>query len=163
MKFIGEVRRRVAFHEAGHVWMFIHEGLGVRSVTVAPGSSASGDTRGMTVPQTELEEGRQEVSMSFARGALAGSLAEHYLMGQWDDEILQARAYDNGKAKSALTMSGEEWSNDSMDHTIHTMSNAVLNDISRLKAWDEITIIAYALMENEILTGDDISILLGDN
>lgn len=158
-----EVRRRIAFHEAGHAWMMLREGLGVRSVTVAAGSAAPGDTRGLTVPDTPLEEGNPELSRRSARAALAGSLAEHYLLGQWDEETLQARAYDTGKAKSALTISGDEWMPDAMDYTIHSMSNAVLNELSRLKAWDEITVIAYALMENEILTGDDISILLGHN
>ena len=153
---------RVAFHEAGHAWMMLREGLGVRSVTVAAGSAAPGDTRGMTVPDSPLEEGNPELSRKCARAALAGSLAEHFLMGQWDEEVLQARAYDTGKARSALTISGEEWMPDSMDYTIHSMSNAVLNEISQLKAWDEITVIAYALMERSTLSGEELAALIGN-
>jgi len=163
MEFIDEVSRRVAFHEAGHAWMMVIEGLSVRSVTVDTGSSAQGDTRGLTISETPMDENNFELARRFARVALTGSLAEHYLMGQWDDEILQARAYDDEKARSALAMSGEELLPEEMDYTIHSISNEVLEQISQLKAWDKITIIAYALMENEILTGDDIFILLGDN
>ena len=158
-----EVRRRIAFHEAGHIWMMLHEGLGVLTSTVDRSHTAPGDTRGLTVAKTVMDENSPELSQRFARAALAGSLAEHYLMGQWDEEILQARDFDNEKAKSALAMSGEERPPEALDFTIHSLSNTVLNEISRLKAWHDITLIAYALMEKEMLTGDDIAILLEGN
>ena len=166
LSFSEEERRRIAFHEAGHAWMMLREKLGILSVTVDSSGSAPGDTpgdtRGLTVSRTGMEENNPELSRKFARVALAGSLAEHFLMGQWDDEVLQVRDYDGESARSALAMSGEEWSSEEMDLTIHSLSNAVLNEISRLKAWDEITIIAYALMEKETLTGPELVDLLGN-
>jgi hypothetical protein len=57
-------------------------------------------------------------------------------------------------------MSGEEWSSEDMDYTIHSLSNTVMNEVSRLAAWDEITIIAYALMEKEVLNQQEIMELL---
>ena len=160
MEFAEEQLRRIAFHEAGHAWMMLRDRLGVRSATVDSSSCAPGDTRGMTISETVIEENNPELSKKFARVALAGSLAEHFLMGQWDEEILQARDYDGECARNALAMSGEEWSSEDMDYTIHSLSNTVMNEVSRLAAWDEITIIAYALMENETLTGAEVMELL---
>ena len=160
MEFIEEKKRRVAFHEAGHVWMMMHEGIGVLSSTVDTECSADGDTRGLTVPEATMEENMPELARGFARAALAGTFAEHFLMGQWDEEILQARGFDNGMAKSFLAMSGQEWPPEVMDFTIHSLSNAVLNEISQLKAWHASTLIAYALMEKGMLTEEEITALL---
>jgi hypothetical protein len=162
MEFVEEQLRRIAFHEAGHAWMMFKERLGIRSVTVDATSAAPGDTRGLAVSETVLEENNPELSRKFARTALSGSLAEHFLMGQWDVETLQARDYDGESARSALAMSGEEWSSEEMDLTVHSLSSTVLNEISRLAAWDEITIIAYALMENTQLSGPELMELLGE-
>jgi hypothetical protein len=160
MDFSDEVKRRVAFHEAGHLWMMMHEKLGVLSSTIDTGRSATGDTRGLTVAETPMEENMPELARRFARAALSGSLAEHFLIGQWDEEVLQARGFDNGMAASFLSMSGQEWSPEIMESTIHSLSNTVLNEISQLRAWHTITLIAYAFMEKGSLTGEDVAELL---
>ena len=162
MEFIDEVRRRIAFHEAGHVWMMMYEKLGVLSSTLDTERSVAGDTRGLTVPEATMEENMPELARKFARAAIAGSLAEHFLIGQWDQEILQAREFDNQIAKNFLAMSGQEWSPEVMDFTVHSLSNAVLNEISQLKVWHAITLIAYALMEKGMLTGKEIMAVLGE-
>lgn len=163
MNIFEEKDRRVAFHEAGHVWMMMHEKLGILSSTIDTERSAAGDTRGLTVAEATMEENMPELARKFARAAIAGSLAEHFLIGQWDEEILQARELDNQIAKSFLAMSGQEWSPEVMDFTVHSLSNAVLNEISQLKVWHAITLIAYAFMEKGTLTGEDVAVLLGND
>ncbi|UCG39244.1 MAG: hypothetical protein JSV00_03150 [bacterium] len=155
-------RRRVAFHEAGHAFMMVRRGLGILSATIETSHAAPGDTRGLTLPSTVLEENQPELSDRFAACALAGSAAEHYLMGSWDEEILQARAHDTGRAKSYLVMSGREYRPEALDFIIQSMANTVLDEIAAHRAWHAVTVLAYALLEKGTLTGKEVMDVLGE-
>jgi len=154
--------RRIAFHEAGHAWMMWKEGLGVRSVSIKPHGSIQGDNRGETVPDRAMEEGHNELSRKFARAALAGSAAEHFLLGKWDGESLQANAFDMAKAKEFLTQSGEDRDPGSLDQDIHALSNRVMGEISRPREWHAVTALAYALLASVTLTGEQVLEILSD-
>jgi len=156
MDFSDEKTRRIAFHEAGHAWMLWKEGLGVISVSIEPRSPIQGDNRGETIPELVMEESRKELSKKFAKAALTGSAAEHYLLGTWDDESLQARAYDTGRAKDYLAMSRDDWKPEPLDHHVQTFSNSVMEEISRPRVWHTITVLAYALLASGILTGKQV-------
>ncbi len=162
MDFGDEQKRRVAFHEAGHAWMMLKEELGVISVSMEPGSLVQGDNRGETLPEVVMEEGRKELSEKFAKAALAGSAAEHFLLGNWDEASLQASAYDKGRAKSFLAMSGADWKPEALDHYVHALSNSVLEEISRPGAWHTITALAYELSGAGTLTGDEVLEILSE-
>ena len=155
--------RRIAFHEAGHAWMMVREGLGVISTSIKPLGSIQGDNRGETIPEEQMKEGRKDLSEKFARAALAGSAAELYLLGKWDEESLQAGAYDTGKARSYLVMSGDDWRSDSLDYYVQTMSSFILDEISQPRTWNTITSLAYKLLESNILTGEQVISILSDN
>jgi hypothetical protein len=159
---IDEKKRRIAFHEAGHAWMMVREGLGVRSVSLKPPSPLQADNRGHTVPEQAMEEGRPDICEKFARAALAGSMAEHYMLGNWDDESLVASAYDTGRARSCLSMAGDDIRPDALSHYIHSLQNAVLDEISQAKVWHMITALAYELLASECLTGQQVRELLSD-
>ena len=162
MDFTDDQKRRIAFHEAGHAWMMVREGLGVRSISISPRESIPGDNRGETVPDQQMEESRRDLSEKFARAALAGSAAELYLMGRWDEESLQAGAFDAGKARSYLAMSGDDWRPDSLDYYVQTISSLIMDEISQPRIWNNITSLAYKLLEANILTGEEVSIILSD-
>lgn len=151
-----EKKRRIAFHEAGHAWMMWKEGLGVRSVSMKPFSPIQGDNRGETVPDLAMEEDRKELSEKFAKTALAGSAAEHYLAGNWDEESLQASAYDTRSAKGFMTTSGDVWKPQALDHYVQALSNSVMEEISRPKVWHAITGLAYELLASGTLTEEQV-------
>ena len=156
MDFADEKKRRIAFHEAGHAWMMLKEGLGVVSVSMEPSSLIRGDNRGNTVPEMAMEKERKELSGKFAKASLAGSAAEHYLQGKWDEEGLQASAYDTGRAKGFIAMSGDDWKPEALDHYVLALANSVLEEISQPKVWHAITSLAYELLESGTLTGDEV-------
>jgi len=153
---------RVAFHEAGHAWMMVKEGLGVISVSMEPLSPIKGDNRGETLPELAMEDDRKEFSERFAKAALAGSAAEHYLLGHWDEESLQANAYDTGKAKGFMAMSGDDWKPEVLDHYVQTLSNSVMEEISRPRVWHTITGLAYELLASGTLTGEQVLEIVSD-
>ena len=157
-----EKKRRIAFHEAGHAWMLEREGLVVRSVSINPPVSIQGDNRGETVPEKTMEEGRKEISDKFVRAALAGSAAEHYLLGSWDKDGLLASAYDTGRARSYLAMTGNDWKPEAMTHYVQALSISVMEEISQPKAWHAITSLAYELLESGTLTGEKVARILAD-
>jgi hypothetical protein len=156
MDFTDEKIRRTAFHEAGHAWMMVKEELGAISVSMEPLSAIQGDNRGETLPKVAMVEGRKELSEKYAKAALAGSAAEHFLLGNWDEASLQASAYDKGRAKGFLAMSGADWKPEALDHYVHALSNSVLEEISRPRAWHTITALAYELSGAGTLTGDEV-------
>jgi len=160
MDFADENKRRVAFHEAGHAWMMWKEGLEVARVSMEPLTSVRRDNRGETVSVQVMEENRKELSVKFAKAALAGSEAEHFLLGKWDEESLQARAFDMGRARSFMVMSGDDWKPEALDHFVQTMSNMVTEEISRPRVWDAITALAYELLVSGTLTGGRIREIL---
>ena len=162
MDFSDEKLHRIAFHEAGHAWMMVKEGLGVISVSMEPLSPIKGDNRGETVPELAMEEGRKELSERFAKAALAGSAAEHHLLGRWDEESLQASAYDTGKAKGFVAISGDDWKPESLDHYVQRLSNAVMEEISRPRVWHTITGLAYELLASGTLTGEQVLEIVSD-
>ena len=162
MDFTDEKKRRIAFHEAGHAWMMWKEGLGVKSVSMELRRPIHGDNRGETVPDIAMEEGRDELSRKFAKAALAGSAAEHFLLGKWDEESLQASSYDTKKAREFIVMSGDEGGSDSLDHDIHALLNSVTREISRPREWDTVTCLAYALLASGSLTGEQVLEILAD-
>jgi hypothetical protein len=157
-----EKRRRVAFHEAGHAWMMWKEGLGVKSVSMEPHRSIQGDNRGETVPDLAIEEGHNELSQKFAKAALAGSAAEHFLQGKWDEDSLQASTYDTRKARGFLAMSKDNRDSESLDHDIQALSNSVMGEISRPREWHNVTDLAYALLASGTLTGEQVLEILAD-
>ena len=148
--------RRTAFHAAGHAWMLREEGVGVASLSLENPRPSSGDDRGLASAGTALPEGRPDLSLRHARAALAGSAAEHFLLGKWDEESLQARAYDAGKAKSCLVLSGQDWKPEALEFTVHFLTNRVLEVISHPRAWHGITALAYALLERRTMTGEEV-------
>ena len=160
MDFIDEKLRRIAFHEAGHAWVMLKEGLGVKSLSTRAPSPHGGDNRGETIPDLAMQEGRKDLAEKFARAALAGSAAEHYLMGKWDDESLQANAYDIGRAKGFITMSGEDWKPEALEYYIRVLSNSLLDEISRPRVWNTITGLAYELMKAGTLSGKEVEAIL---
>ena len=162
MDFIDEYKRRTAFHEAGHAWMMVREGLGVRSLSLNSCGSLQGDNRGETVPDQCIEEGQRELSEKFAKAALAGSVAEQFLLGNWDEESLQANAFDTGRARSYLTMSGDDWKTDALNYYVQALSNAVMDEISRPGAWHAITSLAYELLKAGSLDGEEVLEILSD-
>jgi len=162
MDFADEKLLRIAFHEAGHAWMMWKDGLGVRSVSMEPHTPIQGDNRGETLPDLAMEEGRKELSVKFARTALAGSAAEHYLLGRWDEESLLASAYDTGRAKGFMLMSGDDWGSEALDHYVQAMSNTVMEKITRPREWHTITGLAYELLAAGILTGEKVLVILSE-
>ena len=157
MDFADDKLRRIAFHEAGHAWMMVREGLGLRSVSINPGAFGTGDNRGETLPERSMEEGRRDLAEKFARASLAGSAAEHFLMGGWDEEGLQARAYDTGRAMSYIAMSGDDLRPEALEYYIQVLSNTVMEEMSHPKTWDAVTGLAYALLERESMVGDEVA------
>ena len=163
MNFTEEKMRRIAFHEAGHAWMMVVEGIGVKSVSLKNPESLQYDNRGDAVPENAIINGRRDICEKFAKAALAGSMAEHYMLGNWDEESLVAKAFDTGRARSCLSMSGDDWKADALDHYIHSLGNLVLDEISQPKAWHAITALAYELLASEMLTGQQVGeVLLED-
>jgi len=156
MNFTDEKKRRIAFHEAGHAWMMVKEGLGVVSVSMESSSPVQGDNRGETVPELAVEEKRTALSEKFAKAALAGSAAEHFLLGNWDEESLQASAFDTGRAKSFMVLSGADWEPEALDHYVHALSNSVMEEISRPRVWHTITTLAYELKGAGTLSGEEV-------
>ena len=154
--------RRIAFHEAGHAWMMWKEGLGVKSVSMEPHRFIQGDNRGETVPNLAIEEGHNELSQKFAKAALAGSAAEHFLQSKWDEDSLQASTYDTRKARGFLAMSKDNRDSESLDHDIQALSNSVMGEISRPREWDTVTCLAYALLASGSLTGEQVMEILAD-
>ena len=100
-----------------------------------------------------MEEGRKDICERFARAALAGSITEHYMLGAWDEESLQAKAYDTDRARMCLNMSGDDWRPDDLDQYIQSLGNTILEEISQPKTWHAITALAYELLAYEMLTG----------
>ena len=162
MDFTEDKKRRIAFHEAGHAWMMWKEGLGVKSVSMEPHRPIHGDNRGETVPDLAMEEGRKELSQKFAKAALAGSAAEHFLLGKWDEESLQASSYDTKKARDFMVMSGDNRESRSLDQDIHALLNSVIGEISRPREWHIVTGLAYALLASGSLTGEQVLEILAD-
>jgi hypothetical protein len=162
MDLSDEKKRRIAFHEAGHAWMTWKEGLGVKSVSMEPHRSIQGDNRGETIPDLAIEQGRHELSQKFAKAALAGSAAEHFLLGKWDEDSLQASTYDTRKARGFLAMSGDNRDSESLDHDIQALSNSVMVAISRPREWHNITDLAYALLASGTLTGEQVMEILSE-
>jgi hypothetical protein len=162
MDFTDEKKRRTAFHEAGHAWMMVKEGLGVISVSMKPLSPIQGDNRGETLSELAMEEGRKELSEKYAKSALAGSAAEHFLLGNWDEESLQASAYDKGRAKDFMAMSGADWKPEALDHYVHALSNSVMEEISRPRVWHTITVLAYELAGAGTLSGEKVLEIVSD-
>jgi hypothetical protein len=148
--------RRIAFHEAGHAWMMVREGLGVRFISSNSRESLPGDNRGVTVPELCMEERQRALSEKFAKAALAGSAAEQFLLGNWDEEGLLASAFDTGRARSYLTMSGDDWKTDALNFYVQALSNAVMDEIARPGAWHAITSLAYELLKAGSLEGDEV-------
>ena len=163
MDFTDEKKRRIAFHEAGHAWMMVKEGLGVISVSMEPLSPIQSDNRGETLPELAMEDGRKELSERFAKAALAGSAAEHYLLGHWDEESLQASAYDTGKAKGFIARAGDDWKPEVLDHYVQTLSNAAMEEISRPRVWHTITVLAYELLASGTLTGEQVMEIVSES
>ena len=157
-----ETKRRIAFHEAGHAYMLWSEGLGISFLTLDPSRSEPGDTRGLTQPGANLQVGQPLLSEKFARSAIAGSAAEHFLTGSWDGQILEARAYDIGRAKSYLVLGGGDWRQDALDFKVQTILNNVLDEIARPRTWDVITALAFHLMGRGALMGEEASEVLGE-
>jgi hypothetical protein len=157
MDMTDEKLRRIAFHEAGHAWMMVFEGLGVISMSLEIRGPVHGDNRGETVAEMQMAEGRRDLSDKFARAALAGSAAEHFLMGDWDEESLLADSYDTGRAKGFMAMTGDDWKSEALDHYIQALANSVLEEISTPRTWHTITRLAYILMERETLTGEEVA------
>ncbi len=162
MDFSNEKKRRIAFHEAGHAWMMWKEGLGVKSVSMEPHRPIHGDNRGETVSVLAMEESRDELSRKFAKAALAGSAAEHFLLGKWDEESLQASSYDTKKAREFIVMSGSNRESGSLDQDIQALLNSVMGEISRPREWDTVTCLAYALLESGSLTEEQVLEILED-
>jgi hypothetical protein len=162
MDFADEKFLRIAFHEAGHAWMMWKEGLGVRSVSMEPRTPIQGDNRGETLPDLAMEEGRKELSEKFARAALAGSTAEHYLLGRWDEESLLASAYDTGRAKSFMSMSGDDWGFKALEHHVQALSNTVMEKITRPREWHTITRLAYELLAIGTLIEEKVLVILSE-
>jgi hypothetical protein len=162
MDLSDEKKRRIAFHEAGHAWMMWKEGLGVKSLSMEPHRPLHGDNRGETVPDLAIEEGHNELSQKFAKAALAGSAAEHFLLGKWDEESLQASSYDTKKARDIMVMSGDNRESGSLDQDIHALLNSVMGEISRPREWDTVTCLAYALLASGSLTGEQVMEILAD-
>lgn len=162
MDFVDEQKRRVAFHEAGHAWMMVREGLEVKSVSLKASGPLQGDNRGETVPEHVMEEGNRDTCEKFAKAALAGSLAEHYMLGKWDEESLVASAYDTGRARGCLSMSGEDWKPDALDHYIQSLGNMVMEEISQARVWHAITALAYEILASGTLTGIQVQEILSD-
>ena len=160
MHFSDEKLQRTAFHESGHAWMMVRENLGVRSASIRRTPGVRGDNRGLTVPRAVPEEGQQALSVKFARAALAGSAAENYLLGRWDEEGLQARSFDVGRAKGFMTASGNDWSPEALDHYVQSLSNTVLEEISRPRTWHLITMLACELLTMETLDGEQVTGIL---
>lgn len=160
MDFADEKFLRIAYHEAGHAWMMIEQGLGVVTVSMEPLSAVHGDNRGETVPGSAMEEGKRKLSEKFARAALAGSAVEHFFLGRWDEESLQSSAYDTGRAKSFMIMSGDDWKTQALDHYIQALSGKVLEEISRPRAWHAITGLAYELMQKGTMSGEEVKLFL---
>jgi len=157
MDFTDERKRRIAFHEAGHAWAMFFEGLGVKSMSLEIRAPVRGDNRGETVAEVHMSEGRRDLSDKFARAALAGSAAEHFLMGDWDEESLLAGSYDTGRAKSFMSMTGDDWKSEALDHYIQALSSEVLDEISTPRVWHAITRLAYMLTEKGTMTGAEIA------
>ena len=162
MDFSNEKKRRIAFHEAGHAWMMWKEGLGVKSVSMEPHRPIHGDNRGETVPDLAMEEGRDELSRKFAKAALAGSAAEHFLLGKWDEESLQASSYDTKKAREFIVMSATDLEPDTLDHYVQVLSTTVMEEVARPRVWNAITGLAYELLESETLTGEQVVEILAE-
>lgn len=160
IEFSDDKLARIAFHEAGHAWMMVKEGLGVKSMSLKPGGLIQGDNRGETLPEQQLEEGRKDLSEKHAKAALAGTAAEYFLLGNWDNESLQASAFDRGRARSCLVMSGDDWNQDSLEYYLQTMSCSIMEEISQPRIWHTITALAYELLEAGTLTGEDVSRVL---
>ena len=154
--------RRIAFHEAGHCWMMVTEGLGVKSVSLRPDMPGTGDNRGETLPEKSMEEGNRGLAEKFARAALAGSAAEQYLMGAWDEGGLQASAYDTGRARSYMAMSGSEWKPEALEYYVQVLSNSTMDQITEPGAWHAITSLAYKLLEVEVMSGEEVNRILSD-
>ena len=161
MDFLNEKLRRIAFHEAGHAWMMEKVGIRVKHSSVKAFGTVTGDNRGETVPEKPIEKNRRDLSDKFARAALAGSATEHYLLGSWDDEGLTASAYDTGRAKSYLSMSGDDIKPEALGHYVMALANSVLEEISRPGTWHSITQLAYALMESGTLDGEKVREIVG--
>jgi hypothetical protein len=160
MDFSDDTLLRTAFHEAGHAWMMWKEGLGVNSISMEPLSPIQADNRGETIQELAMEEDRKELSEKFAKAALAGSAAEHFLLGNWDEESLQASAYDKGRARGFMAMSGTDWKPEDLEHYVHSLSNSVMEEISRPKVWHTITCLAYELMEKGTMTREEVTFFL---
>jgi len=163
MDMSDEKLRRIAFHEAGHAWMMVFEGLGVRSVSLEIRGPVHGDNRGETVPEVQMSEGRRDLSEKFARAALAGSAAEHFLMGGWDEESLLADSYDRGRAKGFMAVSGNDWKPEALDHYIQALANSVVEEISTPRTWHAITCLAFRLMAKGAITGVEIAAFIEEN
>lgn len=140
--------------------MMWSEGLVIDSVTLKPSCSEPGDARGMTKAGKEPDGGQPALSRKYARCALAGSAAEHYLTGSWDEELLETRAYDIGRAKSYLVLGGGDWKPDALDYAIQTLANSVLDHIAQSATWHTITALAYTLMEKGEMTGKEVTAFL---
>jgi len=162
MDFTDEKKRRTAFHEAGHAWMMWKEGIGVGSVSIEPHALIPGDNRGETIPELTVEEGSKTLVDKFARAALAGSAAEHFLLGSWDEDGLQASAHDTKKARNLIAMSVTDLEPDTLDHYVQVLSTTVMEEVARPRVWNAITGLAYELLESGTLTGEQVMEILSE-
>ena len=83
-------RERVAYHEAGHAVVCIHERVGLQSVTIAPRAGQAGCRIRRGRPRSSEREPHggsavQRRMESYVKIALAGRLAEWIHSKEWND------------------------------------------------------------------------------
>ncbi|UCF31643.1 MAG: hypothetical protein JSV26_04315 [bacterium] len=156
-------RTRIAFHEAGHAFMLRHLGLAVDWVSLTSPEENSGGRPGRTQPKNELPWRRPDLSEKYALFSLAGPAAEYHLVNQWDNEGLREAHRDETMARRFIQVGGRDMPDHKMDSYIKSLKDTAMDMVSRPANWNRITVLAYALMEVDRMSGTEVNEILDED
>jgi hypothetical protein len=160
------MRLGLAFHEAGHAVLAMAYGMRVLTSEVMAWTESNGRSRATGVTSTEVQLDSVH-PWRFAAQCAAGSLAQvQYLLayGLWTPQTAVgcAAVHDREQAVDVLAQWGYRLGRDEVP--AGGKSWAMVQGMARRKIgclWPQIRIVAHAINDHTVLSGDDIAALTG--